>query len=109
MSLKAFDFCEFDDDRTKASEARFGQLLRCYVFHEAQRRDPRELPCVAVCGEGVIRARGVISATRKRCQSCANWGAGGPMRTFQESKAQRKRFPHCERRSTRWKLLLGAR
>ena len=62
---------EYFDDRSENGETFLGQFLRGDVFEEGERRYSRVLLRVAVRREGVIRSRGVISASAQQCE-CQN-------------------------------------
>jgi hypothetical protein len=63
MSLQPFAVCQSRHDRSQRLQSIHSDLLRRYVLLERLRIDAAELACISVCGESVVRSRGIVSAT----------------------------------------------
>ena len=60
MSVESLDVSDNFDRRADVLDSLRGELLHREVLDEGVEAYPRVLPRVAVCGEGVVRARSVV-------------------------------------------------
>lgn len=66
MRIEALAVRERRDSGPEEPEPVCGELLRRDVLLEGERVDAAELPGVPVCGQGVVRAGGVVAAADRK-------------------------------------------
>jgi hypothetical protein len=77
MSLESFAVGQRDYHRSNISETWRGNFLRRDVLLEGKRVDAAELASVAICGQSVVGARGIITAAAG-CFEFRDWTIRDP-------------------------------